>query len=164
MIKDALIAELKHESSMTKKMLEAVPLERQDWAPHKKSKSLGELALHVARIPSWVSRIIHHPDFDMATTKFPPYHTVTKEDLLEAFKENVDKALADLNDVTDENLNTMWKFRMGDYVVFEMPRKVSIRNLAFNHLYHHRGQLSVYLRLLEVPVPGMYGPSADEKM
>ena len=164
-IKDAFIGELKHESSLTKKMLEQVPLDKKDWTPHEKSMSLGRLATHVAEITHWVSDIIHIDDFDFAKDfNFKPRIAASTEELLEIFQTNLDKAIADLSFLNDEDFARTWTVRRGEQVMFNTPKKVSIRNWAINHMIHHRGQLSVYLRLLDVPVPGMYGPSADEKM
>jgi uncharacterized damage-inducible protein DinB len=164
-IKDAFIGELKHESSLTKKMLERVPLDKKDWAPHEKSMSLGRLATHVAEITHWVSDIIHIDDFDfMKNFNFKPHVASSTEELLQIFQTNLDKAIADLSNMNDDDFAKSWTVRRGEQIMFNTPKKISIRGWAINHMIHHRGQLSVYLRLLDVPVPGMYGPSADEKM
>jgi uncharacterized damage-inducible protein DinB len=164
-VKDAFIAELKHESSLTKKMLEKVPIEKKDWKPHEKSMSVGRLATHVAEITHWVSDIVNIDDFDfMKDFNFQPRTAASTDELLQIFQTHLDKAVNDLSSMTDDDFNKKWTVRRGEQVMFSMPKKVSIRSMALNHLIHHRGQLSVYLRLLEVPVPGMYGPSADEKM
>ena len=163
-IKDALIAELKHESSLTKKMLEKVPFDKKDWKPHDKSMTLGRLATHVAEIPHWISRIINIDDFDFAAQGFSSQIAASSEELLTIFQDKLSKALSDLGTMSDESFNQMWVVRRGDQMRNEMPKKVAVRGWGFSHLIHHRGQLSVYLRLLDVPVPGMYGPSADEKM
>lgn len=164
-IKDAFIAELKHESSLTRKMLERVPLDKKEWKPHEKSMTLGRLATHVAEITHWASDIIHIDNFDFAKDfNFKPYTAATTEELLEIFQHNLDKAIHDLEGMTDEDFNKTWTIKSGEQVMRQFPKKVAIRGWALSHLIHHRGQLSVYLRLLEVPVPGMYGPSADEKV
>lgn len=164
-IKDAFIAELKHESSMTKKMLEKVPLDKKEWKPHEKSMTLGRLATHVAENTHWVSDIISIGEFDfMKNYNFNPPDASTTDELLEIFQKNLDKAIADLSTMSDEDLAKPWTVKRGEQVMFSTPKKVSIRSWALNHMIHHRGQLSVYLRLLNVPVPGMYGPSADERM
>lgn len=163
-LKDALIAELKQESSSTKKMLEKVPLDKKDWKPHEKSMTLGRLATHVADTTHWASDIIHIDDFDFMKDYRTRPNANSQEELLATFQANLDKAIADLGAMTDEDFNRPWTVRRGEQVMFTLPKKVAIRGWAFNHLVHHRGQLSVYLRLLNVPVPGMYGPSADEQM
>lgn len=164
-INDAFIAELKHESAMTKKMLERVPLDKKDWKPHEKSMSLGRLATHVAENTHWASTIIHIDDFDfLKDYNFKPVNASTTEELLNIFQTNLDKAIADLSTMSDSDFDKNWTVRRGEQVMFSTPKKIAIRGWAFNHNFHHRGQLSVYLRLLDVPVPGMYGPSADERM
>lgn len=164
-LKDALIAEMKHESSMTRKMLEKVPLDKKDWKPHEKSMTLGRLASHVAEITHWTSDIIHIDDFDFTKNyNFNPQNASSPEELIEIFQTNLDKAISDLSVMNDQDFDKTWTVRRGEQVMFQTPKKVALRGWAYNHLIHHRGQLSVYLRLLDVPVPGMYGPSADEKM
>ncbi|HEV8271482.1 MAG TPA: DinB family protein [Chitinophagaceae bacterium] len=164
-IKDAFITELKYESSLTKKMLEKVPLDKKDWKPHEKSMSIGRLSTHVAEITHWISDIIHIDDFDfMKNYNFNPRVAASTEELLEIFQTNLDKAIEDLSNMNDEDFAKNWTVRRGEQVMFSTPKKVSMRSWGFSHMIHHRGQLSVYLRLLDVPVPGMYGPSADEKM
>jgi uncharacterized damage-inducible protein DinB len=161
--KDALIAELKSESAATRKMLERVPFERSDWKPHEKSFSLGRLATHVAEIPHWISRIINIDDWDFAARGFSSQVAKSQEELLDVFQTKLSQAIADLEKMSDDDFNKTWIVRVGDQMRREMPKKIAIRGWGFSHLVHHRGQLSVYLRLLDVPVPGMYGPSADER-
>jgi uncharacterized damage-inducible protein DinB len=161
--KDALIAELKYESSLTRKMLERVPLEKASWKPHDKSMTLGRLATHVAEIPHWISRIITIDDYDFLIQGFSPHTAASREELLNIFEEELNKAISDLESMYDDDFNKMWTVRRGEQVMQNLPKKVAIRGWGFSHLVHHRGQLSVYLRLNDVPVPGMYGPSADER-
>jgi len=161
--KHAFIAELKSESGPTQKMLERVPIENSEWKPHEKSYTLGRLATHVAEIPHWISRIITIDDWDFAVRGFSRQVAQSKEELMDIFQTKLDMAIADLNTVNEEAFNKTWIVRNGDQMRREMPKKIAIRSWGFSHLIHHRGQLSVYLRLLNVPVPGMYGPSADER-
>jgi uncharacterized damage-inducible protein DinB len=164
-IKDAFIAELKHESGLTKKMLEKVPMDQKDWKPHEKSMSMGRLATHVAEIPHWASDIVHIDEFDFAKDyKFQGLTAATKEELLSIFQTNLDKAIADLSSMSDEAFDKIWTVKNSAQIMFQTPKKIAVRGWCFSHLIHHRGQLSVFLRLLQVPVPGMYGPSADERM
>ena len=163
-LKDALIAELKHESTSTKRILEKVPMDKKDWKPHEKSMTLGHLATHVADCTHWATTMIHIDDFDFMKDYKPLPDANTQEELMATFQLNLDQAITDLNNMSDEDFDKPWTVRRGEQVMFSLPKKVSMRGWAFNHLFHHRGQLSVYLRLLDVPVPGMYGPSADEKM
>jgi uncharacterized damage-inducible protein DinB len=162
-IKDAFIAELKHESGLTKKILERVPLDKKDWKPHEKSMSLGRLATHIAQIPHWVSDIHHIDDFDFATRTFTADVAGSTEELMKIYQDTLNKAIKDLESMTDEDFTKKWVVRVGEKIMYDTPKKVALRGWAYSHLIHHRGQLSVYLRLLDVPVPGMYGPSADER-
>lgn len=161
-IKDAFIAELKHESTLTKKMLERVPMDKNDWKPHEKSMTLGRLATHVAEIPHWISDIINIDEFDFLK-HFKPNKATSQDELIAIFQEKLDMAIADLEKTNDDDFKKRWVVKSGDQVFYDLPKKVAIRGWGFSHLVHHRGQLSVYLRLLNIPVPGMYGPSADDK-
>ena len=160
---DAMLAELKKEGESTKKILERVPEQSFQWKPHEKSMSLGRLATHVAEIPHWISDILINDEFDFATRAFERHVVSSNEELLQIFQEKFNKAIQDLQNASDESLKEKWVLRRGDAVFFELPRVVMIRSFGFSHFIHHRGQLSVYLRILNVPVPGMYGPSADER-
>ncbi len=161
--KHALIAELQMESANTRKMLERVPTDKNDWKPHPKSMTLGRLASHVAEIAGWVSYTLDSDVLDFATFDYKPVSNATSEELLAIMDKNVAMAMASLEKSTDEDYDKMWTMRNGDHVHFTLPKKVVLRSFAYSHLVHHRGQLSLYLRLLDVPVPGMYGPTADEK-
>ena len=162
-LKDAFIAELKHETALTKKILERVPIDQKDWKPHEKSMSIGRLATHIAETIAWVSTIRNIDDFDFMAKPFKFHVAGSQEELLQIFQTNLDNAIADLSAMTDEDFEKIWTVRRGEQVVYQLPKKIAVRGWAFNHQFHHRGQLSVYLRLLNVPVPGMYGPSADER-
>ena len=162
-VKDAFIAELKHESSLTKKMLERVPLEKAGWKPHEKSMTLGRLATHIAENFRWISDIKNIDDFDFAANPFKSYTAASQEELINIFQTNFDSAINDLSQMDDEDFNKTWTVRAGEKIMYNTPKKVAIRGWAFSHHIHHRGQLSVYLRLLDIAVPGMYGPSADER-
>jgi uncharacterized damage-inducible protein DinB len=163
-LKDGLIAELKHESASTKKILEKIPVESLSWKPHEKSMSLGRLATHIAEIPNWVPNIITMDVFDFAERSYKPTVLTSQEELLNIFNKNVSKAIAALETTNTEALDKIWTVANSGKVVYQLPRKVALRGWAYSHLYHHRGQLTVYLRLLGIPVPGMYGPTADESM
>jgi uncharacterized damage-inducible protein DinB len=163
-IKDGMLMEFKHEMIGTRKMLERVPFEKENFKPHEKSHALVALASHVARIPTWVGRVIGRDEFDVAVPNaFPKYEPITNtSELLAMYDKNCADAIKELENVSDEAMMKPWTFKAGEHVILNLPKAAVIRNMAFNHQYHHRGQLSVYLRLLDVPVPGMYGPSADE--
>lgn len=159
----ALLAELKHEAINTRKMLERVPNDKLAWRPHERSMTIGRLATHLAEIPIWINRTINEDEFDFAKANLSFESKESTEAILQVFDERLADAIKILETASDANLNASWTLRRGDHIYFSLPRKVNLRNLAFNHTYHHRGQLSVYLRLLDVSVPGMYGPSADER-
>ena len=161
----ALVGELQMEAAATRKCLERITPEKFDYKPHEKSMILGRLATHVAENTHWISEINHIDDFDfLKDYNFKPVTASTREELLNIFQTNLDKAIADLSSMSDNDFSKSWTVRRGEQIMFNTPKKIAIRGWALNHMIHHRGQLSVYLRLLDVPVPGMYGPSADEKM
>ena len=161
-INQGLIAELRMEAASTRKMLERVPVEKNDWKPHDKSMKLGNLANHVAELPGWINFTMESDELDLATMNYKPVISTSTEELLAKLDTNVNKAIACLENSTDEDFGKMWTLRRGDHVIFSMPKIAVVRSMALSHHYHHRGQLSVYLRLLDVHVPGMYGPSYDE--
>jgi uncharacterized damage-inducible protein DinB len=164
MINQSLLAELKNESASTKKMLAAVPLDKADWQPHAKSMSLKKLAGHVAESLEWMNLTIGFSELDFAARKHVPFLPNTTEELLSFFDAQLAEATNTLQNATDETLMGNWTLRSGEQVFFTMPRIAVLRTFVFNHIVHHRAQLSVYLRLLDVPVPGMYGPTADSPM
>ncbi len=158
----SLLPELDHEMSGTRKVLERVPLEKYDWTPHPKSFSLGRLANHLAGLLRWGSSAMSSQAFDFAGGGFPPSDFRTRETLLAGYDRNLAATRAAIAGATDEALREPWTLQNGDHVIFTLPRVAVLRNMVFNHNIHHRGQMTVYLRLLDVPVPGLYGPSADE--
>ncbi len=162
-LNNALIAELKHEAVNTRKMLERVPAEHFGWRPHEKSMSLERIASHLAEIPTWINMSVDQDEVDFATWKREPFTPGSTQEIVALFDKNLEAAVKSLEAASDEKLHETWKLRNGEHVFYELPKTVIVRNFALNHTVHHRGQLSVYLRLLDVPVPGMYGPSADEK-
>lgn len=158
-----MINELTHEAAQTRKMLERVPFELWDYKPHEKSMSLGQLAVHIAELPMYVSFTFKGEELDFAKWEYKPYEPKDKEDLLRFFDENVKGAIETLESEDGVNMFKPWTMRRGETIFFTMPKVAVCRSFALNHLVHHRGQLSVYLRLNDVAIPGMYGPSADEK-
>jgi len=160
--KDAFIAELKQEAVNTRRILERVPQDKFAWKPHDKSMTIGRLSAHIAEIPVWINRTLEG-EFDFATASMVRNTYENTAALLKVFEEKQAAAVIALQDASDEILDAKFIVRRGEQVLFELPRKVMMRNFAYNHLIHHRGQLSVFLRLLDTPVPGMYGPSADER-
>lgn len=162
-IKTGYIAHLKSESISTKKMLERVPMDNPDWKPHEKSMPIGRLATHIAENLAWISTIINNDEYDFLVNKFSTYVAGSTEELLTILQTSTDQALQSLEAIDISEFDKIWTVKFGDTIGFQAPKKAAIRGWAFDHLIHHRGQLSVYLRLLDIPVPGMYGPTADEK-
>ena len=160
-IVDGLLPEFDHEMATTRKLLERAPEDRFDWKPHTKSFSLGDLVTHVATLPAWGVDTLTKTEYDIAAGQ-PPAPPASTTELLTTFDKNVAATRSALVGRTDEELLVMWTLMRGDKAIFSMPRVGVWRSFLLSHLIHHRGQLSVYLRLLDVPVPSIYGPSADE--
>ncbi|MFA5010913.1 MAG: DinB family protein [Ignavibacteria bacterium] len=159
----ALKMELQYESAGTRKLLERIPEGKLGFKPHEKSMELKMLALHVAMLPDFVETILTMNEIDFGDMDFTPPEVKSTADILKIFDESLKKALDLLDKADDKTLMDKWTAKMKGEVVFESPRVSSLRGMTYNHLYHHRGQLTVYLRLLDVPLPGIYGPSADEQ-
>jgi uncharacterized damage-inducible protein DinB len=162
MLNQAFIAELKHEAKSTERILERVPEGKFDWKPHEKSMTLGRLASHVAELPAFLNSILTMDEFDFAKGHYKASHPKTPEELIEVFHQKLDEVVQTLQGTSDEKMQASFTLRSGDHVIASLPRMVAVRSMALNHIIHHRGQIAVYLRLLDIPVPGMYGPSADE--
>jgi uncharacterized damage-inducible protein DinB len=162
-IKDALLPEYDHEMATTRRLLERVPDAEFDWKPHEKSMSLGQLAGHLANLPHWCSLVLDDTLFDLQTADTRPRRPASREALLQEFDQKVAAARASLIARTDAEFLTPWTLKQGTHEIFTLPRISAIRSFVMNHSIHHRGQLSVYLRLKNVPVPPMYGPTADEQ-
>lgn len=162
-IAEHLLADFLMEAESTRKVLDAVPAERLDWQPHEKSMSLGRLAGHVAETPSWAPSMMEDEmDFAGVADSWKPFIPAGKTDLMQGFERNVKDFEKLLAGRQDDFMNGTWTARHGDQVVMAMPRHTALRTTLVHHVIHHRGQLTVYLRLLGVPVPGTYGPTADE--
>jgi len=160
-IADALLPEFDREMAVTRKLLERVPEDKFAWKPHPKSWSLAELSTHVATLPSWGTPTLTQTELDLGI--LPPNTLVTsRADLLARFDKHVADTRAALVGKTDAELMAIWSLKNNGQKLFTMPRAAVWRSFVMNHVIHHRGQLSLYLRLNDVPVPGMYGPSADE--
>jgi uncharacterized damage-inducible protein DinB len=156
-----MLPEFDHEASLTRKTLERVPFERGDWKPHEKSFSLKALAGHLADIPSWVDVTINQDVFEM-DGPYQPETPDTTEVLLERFDRNTAAAREVLAGASQGDLLGMWSMKQGGEVTLTMPKIAVLRGFILSHAIHHRAQLGLYLRLLDVPVPATYGPSADE--
>jgi uncharacterized damage-inducible protein DinB len=160
-IADSLLQELEHEAATTKRVLERVPEDKLDWQPHEKSMTLGRLAHHVATTPGDIAGIAAVDEFDFGTFAGSE-QSKTSSELLAAHEASIQKAKDFLGAMDDASAMATWKATMAGRPLMSIPRVGVVRNIMLNHWIHHRGQLSVYLRLLNVPVPSIYGPSADE--
>lgn len=161
-IRDTLLPEFDQEMANTRKMLERAPQERFDYQPHPKSFKLDRLTGHIADIPGWVGHIMHTEVLELDPGTIIPFLPSSSQDLLSFFDKHVREARAEIARASDEDMNTIWSMKWEGKTVLTMPRITVLRNMVLNHTIHHRAQLGVYLRMLDVAVPGMYGPSADE--
>lgn len=165
-IAQSMLPEFDHEMATTRRILECVPEGKGDWRPHPKSMPLARLAGHVAELPGWTGSVFGATELDFAPAGAAPMQPTlftTRAAILELFDANVAKARAALAQAPDASLMADWSLKMGGRVLFTMPRIAVQRTMVMNHVIHHRAQLGVYLRLLDVAIPGSYGPSADDK-
>jgi uncharacterized damage-inducible protein DinB len=158
----AFLGELENEAKTTRAVLERVPADKFDWQPHEKSMTMGRLAVHVAEMFGWTKETLKSDVLDFSTMDMTPFEPRTTDELLAFFDEQIANAKAILAETSDETFMTDWTMRNGEQVYFTMPKVAVMRSFVMNHIIHHRGQLSVYLRLNDIPVPSIYGPSADE--
>jgi len=164
-ISQSLLGEFDHEMANARKTIERVPDAKFDWKPHAKSMSMGNLASHIAQIPLWAKMTLETPQFDVAPvggSRMQQPELKTQAQILEFFDKNLPEARAAIAGASDQNLMTPWSLLSGGKTVFSMPRVAVLRSMILNHMIHHRAQLGVYLRLNDLPVPAIYGPSADE--
>ena len=161
-IAQAFLNELDNEARVTRTCLERVPAEKFDWKPHEKSMTFGRLASHCTEMFGWTKETLKQDVLDFATADFKPFEPKTNEELLAFFDEHIATAKRVLGETPDETFMTDWTMRNGEQVYMTMPKVAVMRSFVMNHIIHHRGQLSVYLRLNDIPVPSIYGPSADE--
>lgn len=164
-IAQVLLPEFEQEMQGTRKVLERIPDDKWGWKPHEKSGTLGWLATHVGTVPDWIAMTMKTEVFDYAPVDGPSYEPpkiTNRAELLAAFDKAVADARTAISKGSDEDFSKKWTLLGGGKEIFSMPRAACVRGMCLNHLYHHRGQLTVYLRLVGVPVPGLYGPSADE--
>ena len=164
-IMDALLPEYDHEMATTRRLLDRVPESEFAWKPHQKSMTLGELSGHLANLPRWCSAVLDLTAFDLATAGDDARPTIatSRDGLLKDFDSKVSAARASLVKRTDAEMLASWTLKSGTHDIFTIPRISAIRSFVLNHSIHHRGQLSVYLRLKDVPLPAIYGPTADEQ-
>jgi uncharacterized damage-inducible protein DinB len=159
-IVDSILMEIEQEAKVTQRVLDRVPGDKLAWKPHPKSYSLGQLAMHLAAGQGRLAEILSKDTHEIGDITQP--QPGSKKEILEAFSQNTATALGTLKKLNDSQLMAVWTLTRSGKVLLSAPRIGVIRSILMNHFYHHRGQLSVYLRLLDVPVPSIYGPSADE--
>jgi uncharacterized damage-inducible protein DinB len=159
----SLTSELEQEAQITRRVLERVPEDRLTWKPHAKSMTLGQLALHTATIPGGIAQVAANDAFQLDPARFGNSpQPASLAEIMQAQESSVAAAKTYLDGLSSEQAEAIWRMSVGEREVLALPRKWMLRSIMFNHLYHHRGQLSVYLRLLDIPVPVIYGVSADE--
>ena len=159
---DSLLKEFEHEAQTTRKHLERLPDDKLAWRPHSKSFTAAQLASHITECVGWTTQIFKENEIDFDPTTYKPYIATSTAELLKTFDDHVARGKQALAGATEENLEQPWSLKIMGRTQFERPRADVFRDFALSHVIHHRGQFSVYLRLLDIPVPGSYGPSADE--
>jgi uncharacterized damage-inducible protein DinB len=165
-ISEILLPEFDQEMANTRRMLERVPVDKADWKPHEKSMTLGRLAGHIAELPSMGVSVIKTDVFDLTQRMsggHQPYVARSSDDLLRTFDSNVAEVREAIAGASDQHFNQVWSMQFGGKTLVSGPRMPMIRSIFINHIIHHRAQLGVYLRLNDIPLPGLYGPSADER-
>lgn len=159
-----LLPEFENEMASTRRLLERTPAADSAWVPHAKSAPLGQLAMHIATLPEWLALTLEQPELDLAPPGGSPYQVPAFEStaaLLQTFDASVARAREAITRHADTDMSVPWTLKAGGHVVFTLPRGAVLRSFVMNHLIHHRGQYSVYLRLRDVPLPSTYGPTAD---
>lgn len=158
---EGMIREMEQEAAATKRLLELVPADKLEWRPHERSMSLGQLSLHVASIPGSVTKLMQADTLDTSEISMQPRAPESKDELLTALEDGLAHARQVLSGLDEDAAKAHWKLKKGDKELFSLPRIGMARTILLNHWYHHRGQLTVYLRLLNIPLPVTYGRSAD---
>jgi len=164
-LSEMFLPEFDQEMANTRKVLERVPDDKLEWRAHKKSNTIGWVAMHLANLPSWVTVGLNQDSVDIDPPGGQPYRTpvpTSRQDILEHFDQNVAGGRAAIAAATDEQLGQPWSLLKNGQTIFTIPRAAVVRSFVLNHMIHHRAHLCVYLRLNDIPVPALYGPSADE--
>lgn len=159
---DLYLEELENESKVTRKMLERVPAEKFDWQPHEKSMKLKALSTHIAELPTWITMAIKTDELDFAASPYQPVDVTSNQDLIDLFEKSLEDGKSELKAENEVLLDKAWTLRNGTEIYSNDPKYAVIR-MALSQIIHHRAQLGVYLRLLNIPVPASYGPSADDQ-
>jgi uncharacterized damage-inducible protein DinB len=160
--KELALGDIRHELVLTRRVLERIPEEHWDWKPHERSFSLGELAIHITNLPLWQESMLREEELDFAEASTDDEIPRNRDAILAWFDSRCEAVRQSLDELHDDDLETEYVLRNGRQVVLELPRHGALRTLGISHLIHHRAQLMVYLRLLDVPLPAVYGPTADE--
>lgn len=163
MVKHLIIGDVAQEMASTRRILERIPDEHLAWRPHEKSMTLGGLATHLINLLNWQIAIFQYSEFDLSTVSFKREALAKSTDILAEFDTNVNKLDKLIAESDETMLGEEWTLRHGDHIILREPRAIALRTFGLSHMIHHRGQLGVYLRLLDIPVPGLYGPSADDE-
>ncbi len=163
-IGQSMLAEFDNEMASTRRVLERLPEDKLEWKPDPKSMTLGRLAGHIAEMPGWGSVTLATDSLDLGSGEFKPLTATSRSQVLAAFDKIIAESRAALASATDENMMKKWKLQMNGQTILEMPKIAVIRSMVMNHTIHHRAQMTVYYRLNGIPVPALYGPSADETM
>jgi uncharacterized damage-inducible protein DinB len=161
-ISQAFLAEIDQEIAVTRKMLERVPEDKPDFRPHEKSMTLARLAAHVAEMPEWAVMTLTHDEMNFDPTGFTPRQMTSRKEMLTRFDADVTKMRDALAGTADDKMMRTWTLKVAGQTMMSMPRVAVMRSMVINHMIHHRAQLGVYLRMNNIPVPGAYGPSADD--
>lgn len=161
-IVEAFIAELEGEAATTRRVLDRIPNEHLSWKPHEKSMSLGELAFHIAVLPRAIPELL--TELVVEVPNVPRYEATSREEIVSTLDQSIPQAIEKLRSFGDEGLSAIWRMTVQGRTFLELPRMAMLRSVMLNHWYHHRGQLTVYLRMLDVPLPSVYGPTADEQV
>ena len=163
MLKQLIVGDAMQELANTRRLLESLPEEHLTWKPHEKSMALGGLATHLINLLNWQIWILQSPELDLSVVPRRRNALTSRADMLEEFDGNVAKVNQLIAECDETTLGEEWTLRHGDHIIRRVPRAIALRTFGFSHMVHHRAQLGVYLRLLDIPVPGVYGPSADEE-
>ncbi|WP_106767063.1 DinB family protein [Paenibacillus faecalis] len=164
MVKELMLGDVMQEFAGTRRILECIPEEHLTWKPHERSMSVGELATHIVNLFIWQEAILRYPAFDLAAAPPPREPFKSREAIIEEYDERVTRVSKLLSESGEEYLGEVWTLRRGETLIQQQPRAHALRTFGVNHMIHHRAQLGVYLRLIDIPVPGLYGPSADDKL
>ncbi|MBL0913067.1 MAG: DinB family protein [Bacteroidia bacterium] len=158
---ELLTKELEQEAQTTRKMLERIPDDKYDWQPHPKSMTVRQLATHIAELPGWVPMVLNSDELDFATSPYTPVEIANTKELMAYFEKNLDAAREQWKNTSEEQLWKSWTMRNGQDIYFTDDRAAMVRT-TYSQIIHHRAQMGVFLRLLNIPIPGSYGPSADD--